>query len=790
MSLPLLKLDEVVLFPGAALPMQVGGAGIALVDAVKDAAQPHVLVATARTSGDVTKLEDLYPIATLATLSLAGRAGSGRRNIVLNAIERRRLTTLELGGGLLRAESEPVLETGGSGAEAEAMAESLRSQVAKVLALASGVEEQATQALAAAHEPGKLADLAAILTEAPVPERAAVLTELDVVARGHKVLALLAHRIQVLLLKNQIDSQVFGEISKQQREHVLRKQMKAIQEELGEDGGEDGAHDELSDKIVAAKMPEDIEKVARKQLGRLRAMQSGSAEYQVGRTYLELLCDLPWSKRSEAKVDLAAARASLEADHHGLDKVKKRILEYLAVRKLSPSKKGPILCLAGPPGVGKTSLGKSIAAALGRDLTRVSLGGVRDEAAIRGHRRTYVGALPGRIIDALKKVGTKNPVMVLDELDKLGNDLRGDPAAALLEVLDPEQNNSFTDHYLEVPFDLSEVIFLATANDLGSIPGPLRDRLEIIELPGYPTAEKRVIAERHLWPKQLREHGLTEAQASITAQALTAVIEGYTREAGVRNLERELAAIARAIAVKVVSSSSSDAPGVEVVEAHDLARYLGPARFESDIAERTGDPGVATGLAWTPNGGEILFIEASRSRGTGKLTVTGQLGEVMKESAQAALSYVRSHAAAWGIPAEAFERHDLHIHVPQGGVPKDGPSAGNALVSAIMSLYTGRRVRGDVTMTGEITLRGAVLPVGGIQSKVLAAHRAGIRRVVLPERNSRDLGEIPADVKADLEIILVKRIEETLAATLEPVLVPTIIPVPAGPGNQAHVSAA
>ncbi len=787
MSLPLLKLDEVVLFPGAALPMQVGGAGIALVDAVKDAAQPHVLVATARTSGDVTKLEDLHPIATLATLSLAGRAGSGRRNIVLNAIERRRLTSLEV-GALLRAESEPVLETGASGPEAEAMAESLRAQVAKVLALASGVEDQATQALAAAHEPGKLADLAAILTEAPVAERASVLTELDVVARGHAVLKMLSHRVQVLLLKNQIDSQVFGEISKQQRENVLRKQMKAIQEELGEDGGEDGAHDELSDKIVAAKMPEDIEKVARKQLGRLRAMQSGSAEYQVGRTYLELLCDLPWSKRSEGKVDLAAARASLESDHHGLDKVKKRILEYLAVRKLSPSKKGPILCLAGPPGVGKTSLGKSIAAALGRDLTRVSLGGVRDEAAIRGHRRTYVGALPGRIIDALKKVGSKNPVMVLDELDKLGNDLRGDPAAALLEVLDPEQNNSFTDHYLEVPFDLSEVIFLATANDLGSIPGPLRDRLEVIELPGYPTAEKRVIAERHLWPKQLREHGLTEAQASITSQALTAVIEGYTREAGVRNLERELAAVARAIAVKVVSSGDAVTP--EVVSEADLERYLGPARFESDIAERTGDPGVATGLAWTPNGGEILFIEASRSRGTGKLTVTGQLGDVMKESAQAALSYVRSHAAAWGIPAEAFERHDLHIHVPQGGVPKDGPSAGNALVSAIMSLYTGRRVRGDVAMTGEITLRGAVLPVGGIQSKVLAAHRAGIRRVVLPERNSRDLLEIPADVKADLEIILVKRIEDTLAATLEPVLVPTIIPVPNGPGNQAHASAA
>ena len=787
MSLPLLKLDEVVLFPGAALPMQVGGAGIALVDAVKDAAQPHVLVATARTSGDVTKLEDLHPIATLATLSLAGRAGSGRRNIVLNAIERRRLTSLEV-GALLRAESEPVLETGASGPEAEAMAESLRAQVAKVLALASGVEDQATQALAAAHEPGKLADLAAILTEAPVAERASVLTELDVVARGHAVLKMLSHRVQVLLLKNQIDSQVFGEISKQQRENVLRKQMKAIQEELGEDGGEDGAHDELSDKIVAAKMPEDIEKVARKQLGRLRAMQSGSAEYQVGRTYLELLCDLPWSKRSEGKVDLAAARASLESDHHGLDKVKKRILEYLAVRKLSPSKKGPILCLAGPPGVGKTSLGKSIAAALGRDLTRVSLGGVRDEAAIRGHRRTYVGALPGRIIDALKKVGSKNPVMVLDELDKLGGDLRGDPAAALLEVLDPEQNNSFTDHYLEVPFDLSEVIFLATANDLGSIPGPLRDRLEVIELPGYPTAEKRVIAERHLWPKQLREHGLTEAQASITSQALTAVIEGYTREAGVRNLERELAAVARAIAVKVVSSGDAVTP--EVVSEADLERYLGPARFESDIAERTGDPGVATGLAWTPNGGEILFIEASRSRGTGKLTVTGQLGDVMKESAQAALSYVRSHAAAWGIPAEAFERHDLHIHVPQGGVPKDGPSAGNALVSAIMSLYTGRRVRGDVAMTGEITLRGAVLPVGGIQSKVLAAHRAGIRRVVLPERNSRDLLEIPADVKADLEIILVKRIEDTLAATLEPVLVPTIIPVPNGPGNQAHASAA
>jgi len=785
MSLPLLPLKELVVFPGAAMPMQVTGASaVALIDTIKDAETPRILLAVAR--GDEATLEGFHPIAVEAAVSLAGKSTGGRRSVILHALERRRLTAITQTQPFPRAEVEPVVETG-AGPAADALGEALREQLARLIVAAPDLPREAADMVGATREPGRIADLAAMMAEGAHDERVALLQELDVGERARAALTALVRRVQVLELKQEIDAQVIGEMSKQQREAVLRKQMKAIQAELGDDDSDDSAHDELSDKIRAAGMPDEVLQVARKQLARLRQMQSGSAEYTVARTYLEWLCDMPWSKRSEDRVDLAAARASLEADHHGLAKVKKRVLEYLAVRKLRPEKKGPILCLAGPPGVGKTSLGKSIAGALGRKLVRVSLGGVRDEAAIRGHRRTYVGALPGRIVDALKRAGTKNPVMVLDELDKLGADFRGDPAAALLEVLDPEQNHTFQDHYLEVPFDLSEVVFLATANDLSQIPDALRDRLEIIVIPGYPLSEKRLIAQRHLWPKQLGEHGLGEAQVAITAPAIDEIIEHYTREAGVRNLERELASIVRGIAVKVAAGEDFKAE----IGVSDVAEYLGPARWFTDLAERTQEPGVATGLAWTPTGGEILFIEASRMPGHGKLTVTGQLGDVMKESAQAAMSYVRSRAAQWGIAPDAFEKHDIHIHVPQGGVPKDGPSAGNALVSALVSLLTGRRVRADVAMTGEITLRGAVLPVGGIQNKVLAAHRAGIKRVVLPERNARDLVEVPSEVKADLEIVLVKKIDETLAAVLEPVMLPALVPglVPVASDNMtAHAA--
>ncbi len=576
------------------------------------------------------------------------------------------------------------------------------------------------------------------------------------------MLEALQHRVQVFQVKEKIDTQVREEFSRHQREAVLRQKLKAIQDELGEgEEGEDAT--EFEEKIKAAGMPEEVEATARKQLDRLRSMPSASAEYTVTRTYLEWLVELPWSKRTDDRLDLKEAREILDADHYDLQKIKRRILEYLAVRKLAPHKKGPILCLAGPPGVGKTSLGKSIARALGREFVRISLGGVRDEAEIRGHRRTYIGALPGRIIQGMKRAGTHNPIFMLDEIDKLGADFRGDPSAALLEVLDPEQNNSFSDHYLEVAFDLSEVIFIATANDLTPIPAALKDRMEILELPGYTREEKQHIADRYLVPKQLREHGLTSDHLTLPAHTLSVLIDHYTREAGVRNLEREIANVVRGIAVKVASGETIRTE----VTPEDAEEYLGPQRFFSEIAERTEQPGVATGLAWTPTGGDILFIEATRMPGKGNLNLTGQLGAVMKESATAALSYVRSHAAQWGLAPDFLEKIDLHVHVPAGAIPKDGPSAGVTLLTALVSLLTGRRVRGDVAMTGEVTLRGSVLPVGGIKEKVLAAHRAGIKRVILPERNAKDLVDVPDEVKRTLEVVVARRVDEVLHAALE-----------------------
>ncbi|MFI5290198.1 MAG: endopeptidase La, partial [Polyangia bacterium] len=621
----------------------------------------------------------------------------------------------------------------------------------------------------AIRDPSRLADVACANLELATDDRMMLLEELDVPTRLRRVLEALQHRVQVFEVKEKIDTQVREEFGKHQREAVLRQKLKAIQEELGEfEDGEDVS--EFEEKIKAAGMTEEVEKVARKQLERLRSMPAASAEYTVTRTYLEWLVELPWSKRTEDRLELSDARDILNADHYDLEKVKRRILEYLAVRKLAPHKKGPILCLAGPPGVGKTSLGKSIARALGREFVRISLGGIRDEAEIRGHRRTYIGALPGRIVQGMKRVGTHNPVFMLDEIDKLGADFRGDPSAALLEVLDPEQNNSFSDHYLEVPFDLSEVIFIATANDLTPIPAALKDRMEILELPGYTRQEKRHIAERYLVPKQLTEHGLTTDHVAITGPAIDEIIDHYTREAGVRSLERELANVIRGVAVKVASGESFRAE----IRAEDVEGYLGPARFFSEVAERTEEAGVATGLAWTPTGGDILFIEATRMPGKGNLVLTGQLGAVMKESAQAALSYVRAHAAQWGIPIDFLEKTDLHLHVPAGAIPKDGPSAGTTMLVAMVSLLTGRRVRGDLAMTGEITLRGAVLPVGGIKEKVLAAHRAGIKRVIMPERNAKDLVDIPEEIRRSLEVTLVKKVDEALAAALEEPEVPSL----------------
>jgi ATP-dependent Lon protease len=708
------------------------------------------------------KPEDLHTIGVEAEVLKVVKLSDTRITVVIRGLERRRLGTFAHVTPYLAADVHAIEETNGHSADAEGLAMAVRDAAKQVIALSPDIPDENAQILDAVKDPSRLGDLSSANLDLSTDERMALLAELDVPARLRKVLLALQHRVQVFEVKEKIDTQVREEFGKHQREAVLRQKLKAIQEELGEfEEGEDVS--EFDEKIKAAGMPEETEKVARKQLERLRQMPAQSAEYTVVRTYLEWLVELPWSKRTTDRLQLEEARNILDTDHYDLQKVKRRILEYLAVRKLAPTKKGPILCLAGPPGVGKTSLGKSIARALGREFVRISLGGVRDESEIRGHRRTYIGALPGRIVQGMKRVGTHNPVFMLDEIDKLGADFRGDPSAALLEVLDPEQNNSFSDHYLEVAFDLSEVIFIATANDLSPIPPALRDRMEILELPGYTRQEKREIAAKYLVPKQLAEHGLTEHHVNLTAGAIDEIIDHHTREAGVRNLEREIASVIRGVAVKVASGETIKTE----LGGDDVSEYLGPQKFWSEVAERTEEPGVSTGLAWTPTGGDILFIEVTRMPGKGQLVLTGQLGSVMKESAQAALSYVRAHATQWGIAADFLERTDLHLHVPAGAIPKDGPSAGNAILSAMVSLLTGRRVRGDVAMTGEITLRGSVLPVGGIKEKVLAAHRAGIKRVILPERNGKDLIDVPDEIKRELEFILVKKVDETLAAALE-----------------------
>src|SRR5258706_1569016 len=636
------------------------------------------------------------------------------------------------------------------------------------------------------HEPGQLADLIASQVDAPVEEKAALLETLDVKDRIRKVLRLLTRQLEILKRRERINSQIKEEMGKNQREYVLRQQLKAIKEELGEDDGDQGDLDGLEERIAKANLPSEADGVAKKQLKRLRSMQVGSAEYTVVRTYLDWILDLPWVASTDDNMDIAEVRKVLDEDHYGLDKVKKRIVEYLAVRKLKKDKKGPILCLLGPPGVGKTSLGKSIARALGRKFVRVSLGGVHDEAAIRGHRRTYVGALPGQIIQGMKKSGTINPVFMMDEVDKIGHDFRGDPSAALLEVLDPEQNNTFADHYLEVPYDLSNVMFIATANISDPIPPPLKDRMEVLEIPGYTRREKLAIAKQHLLPKQLEEHGLTTAQIDIQDTAIEEIIDQWTREAGVRNLERQIASVIRGVAVKVAEGEASLR---KVATTDDLREFLGAPKFTSEVAERTEETGVATGLAWTSVGGEILFIEATRMYGTGKLQLTGQLGDVMKESAQAALSFVRTNAERYGISKDFLEKSDLHIHIPAGGMPKDGPSAGVTMFTALVSMLTGIRVRHDVAMTGEITLRGRVLPIGGLKEKVLAAHRAGIKRVLIPERNKADLDEVPKEVQDELEFVPVSRMDQVLEAALESMPTPRVgepagtPPTPAAPGG-------
>jgi len=765
-ELPVLPIRNAVLFPGAVAPFDVGREkSVALVEDVDNLPAPVIAIFAQRDpSTDDPGKDDLHNVGCAARVLKALKHSSGNYSLILQGLTRISLDHVTQSGPYLKAKIARLEEPGVEDDEAEALSMSLRDIAKQVIQLMPELPREAGSLIDSIQAPGPLADLVAANLDAPVEEKAGLLETVDVKERIRKVLRLLTRQLEILKMRERINSQIKEEMGKNQREYVLRQQLKAIKEELGEDDGDQGDLDGLEDRIAKANLPTEAETVAKKQIKRLRNMQVGSAEYTVVRTYLDWILDLPWHVQTPDNLEIAAVRRVLDEDHYGLEKVKKRILEYLAVRKLKKDKKGPILCLIGPPGVGKTSLGKSIARALGRKFHRISLGGVHDEAAIRGHRRTYVGALPGQIIQGMKKSGTINPVFMMDEVDKIGHDFRGDPAAALLEVLDPEQNNTFADHYLEIPYDLSNVMFVATANIADPIPPPLRDRMEILEIPGYTRREKLAIARQHLIPKQIEEHGITKEQLEITDAAVEIIIDNYTREAGVRTLERQVASVIRGVAVKIAEGDTSPRK-IETEE--QIREFLGAQRYTSDVAERTEETGVATGLAWTSVGGEILFIEATKMFGSGKLQLTGQLGDVMKESAQAALSFVRTNAEKYGISKDFLEKTDIHIHIPAGAMPKDGPSAGVTMFTALVSMLTGIRVRHDVAMTGEITLRGRVLPIGGLKEKVLAAHRAGIKRVLVPERNKADLDEVPAEVKNDLEFFFVSKMDQVLEAALE-----------------------
>jgi ATP-dependent Lon protease len=763
--LPVLPLRNSVLFPNSIIPIDVGRKkSVKLVEEAISKEKPIIGIVTQRDARvEEPSPADLYTVGCAARILKVIKLAKDSFSVILQGVSRVRLLELGMQDPYMMAKIQVLPDVQGSSAELDALVINVKDVAKRVIKLMPELPKEASALLDSVSEPGQLADLITSNLDVQVDEKQEILEIFDLKARLRRVLQFLSRQHEVLKVREKINTQVQEEMGRNQREYVLRQQLKAIKEELGEIDESGGDLDDFREKITAAKLPADSEKVALKQLERLKVMQPSSAEYTVTRTYLEWLVELPWSVTTEDKLDIPAARDILNADHYDLEKVKKRILEYLAVRKLKTDKKGPILCLVGPPGVGKTSLGKSIARALGRKFMRISLGGVRDEAEIRGHRRTYVGSLPGRIIQGMKKVGSNNPIFMLDEIDKLGHDFRGDPAAALLEVLDPEQNHAFSDHYLEVPFDLSKVMFIATANILDPVPPALRDRLEVLEIPGYTREEKLNIAKQFLIKKQVEEHGLTDQRLVFEDPAVGEIIDSYTREAGVRNLEREIANVIRAVAVLVAEDKAKEKETVDIKRIPD---FLGPQKYLPEVAERTAEAGVATGLAWTPVGGDILFIEATRMNGKGNLVLTGQLGDVMKESAQAALSFIRSHAKWLGLDDGFLERSDIHLHIPAGAIPKDGPSAGVTMFAAMVSLLTGKPVRSDVAMTGEITLRGLILPVGGIKEKFLAAHRAGIKRVIMPERNRKDIIDIPEQPRKELEIIHVKRMDELLPLVL------------------------
>ena len=770
-ELPILPVRNTVLYPSMVLPLMVArGKSVKLVDSVLSGNRLMGVVAQRDPSIEDPEKDDLFSHGTVGTILKMLKFPDESIRVLVRGIQRIKIDEVLSTDPFFNARIEVLKGEEAKGVEIDAQVQNIRQQFSTLIENSPILPRETQVAAQNIDEPGMLADFVATNLNLKLEDMQEVLETIDIKLRLEKVARLLSREIQVVEMGSKIQDEIKSQIDQSQREYYLRQQMKAIKKELGEDDASSQEIEEMRERIEAAKMPEESRKEADKELNRLSRMHPESAEYTVARTYLDWLCELPWSKATEDNLDIHNVRGILDEDHFSLDKPKERILEYLAVRKLKNDMKGPILCFVGPPGVGKTSLGRSIARAMGRKFERMSLGGVRDEAEIRGHRRTYVGALPGRIIRAMRKVSSNNPLIMLDEVDKLGADFRGDPSSALLEVLDPEQNDSFTDHYLDLPFDLSKVLFITTANLLDPIPGPLRDRMEVLEIPGYIVEEKLEIAKRHLLPKQLEAHGITTDHVEFEDAAITALVSDYTREAGVRNLEREIANVCRKVAMRVATGQ----PDKVIVKAEGLHEYLGPQSFFSELAERTDVPGVAIGLAWTAVGGELLFMEATRMPGGKQLKITGKLGEVMQESAQTAFSYIRSRSSELGIPDDFFTKWDLHVHVPAGAIPKDGPSAGITLATALASLLTDRPVVSDLAMTGEITLRGKVLPVGGVKEKVLAAARSGISRVILPRRNEKDLHDIPAAVRSQLQFIFVENVGEVLELALDMKLPPSV----------------
>jgi ATP-dependent Lon protease len=764
-ALIIIPVREMVLFPGAIAPIAIGRPkSIAAAQQALREQRPVGIVLQRSPEIEEPGPDDLYRVATIANIVRYITAPDGTHHIVCQGVQRARLVDFLPGTPFPAARMQQIPEPTATSPEIEAHALNLQRQAIEAIELLPQAPPELVGMFQNTTAPGALADLATSFMDIKPQDKQEVLETIDLALRVEKVSKHLAERLEVLRISNEIGQKTRASFDERQREAILREQMATIQRQLGEGDGKAAEVAELTAAIAKASMPPEAEAHAKKELRRYERMPEAAGEAGMVRTYLDWLIELPWALPAEKPIDIKEARRILDADHFGLEKIKSRIIEYLAVRKLAPQGKAPILCFVGPPGVGKTSLGQSIARAMDRPFVRVSLGGVHDEAEIRGHRRTYIGALPGNIIQGIKKAGARNCVMMLDEIDKMGRGVQGDPSAAMLEVLDPEQNGTFRDNYLAVPFDLSRVVFIATANLLDQIPGPLLDRMELISLAGYTEEEKLEIARRYLVRRQLEANGLTAEQAEIEPEALKLIVHGYTREAGVRNLEREIGKVFRHAAVQVAEGTAAKV----VVTAKDIADVLGQPRFEGEIAQRTSIPGVATGLAWTPVGGDILFIEASRVTGKGGMILTGQLGDVMRESVQAAMTLVKSRASQLGIDPALFEKSDIHVHVPAGATPKDGPSAGVAMFTALTSLLTNRTVRSDTAMTGEISLRGLVLPVGGIKEKVVAAAAAGLKRVMLPARNKRDYDDIPQSARDKLEFIWLERVDEAIAAALDP----------------------